>query len=324
MTGYSTKSGGSSERTEIREKMDALNKIAAENWDNPVWRKEMAAELTETIYKGFEHENLLDLMTEVEHAPFDGRVFVKETRGLKAFWVARGGKIKQSSMTSDVTELPRNTVGFAVSEFEDKLRTNFAETQATLVDSGIARLDAEINLRFFRALQAAVPNTSSSYISGSGLSLTALNTALREVRDNSRVFELAIVGRSTMVDQIHDLVSNGNASFLPETNEELLKRGVIGVYRGAKIITLKNFQDAEEEAFFPANEMWVIGKDASKFAFWGGLMSKEYDEQDNWYWHYLARRDFGGMVHRPRRLRRIVDTAIDSDYNTGDSFAATV
>jgi hypothetical protein len=271
----------------------------------------MAQELTETIYKGFEHENLLGLMTEVENAPFDGRVFIKQVRGLKAHWVARGGYIESSTLRADVIELPRDTVGFHVEEFEDKLVTNFAETQATLVDLGIQRLDAEVNLRFLRALQAAVPSGSDQYISGAGLSLTALNTALREVRDESRDFTVTIVGRSTMTDQIIDLLTAGpNSGFIPETNEALLRRGVLGVYRGARIVTLKNYKDADEKPFFPANEMWVIARDASKFAFWGGLKSKEFSEQDNWYWHFLARRDFGGIVHRPRRLRRIIDTSI--------------
>lgn len=311
------------ERTELRAKVDQLNKLAFEKWDDPTWRREMAQELTETIYKGFEHENLLGLMTQLENAPFDGRVFVKEVRGLKAYWVARGGYIESSTMRADVMELPRDTIGFQVEEFEDKIRTNFAETQANLVDSGIQRMDAEVNLRFFAALQAALPSGSDQYISGAGLSLTALNTALREVRDNSRDFNITIVGRSTMTDQIHDLLVGTGSAFYPETNEQLIQRGVIGTYRGARIVTLKNFQDADEVAFFPANEMYVIGRDASKFAFWGGLLSKEFTEQDNWYWHYLARRDFGGVVHRPRRIRRIVDTSISAAANSGDSFAAT-
>lgn len=299
------------DRDQLRAQTARLNQLAADNWDNPQWRREMAAELTETIYKGFEHENLLGLMTEVENAPFDGRVFIKQVRGLKAHWVARGGYIESSTLRADVIELPRDTVGFHVEEFEDKLVTNFAETQATLVDLGIQRLDAEVNLRFLRALQAAVPSGSDQYISGAGLSLTALNTALREVRDESRDFTVTIVGRSTMTDQIIDLLTAGpNSGFIPETNEALLRRGVLGVYRGARIVTLKNYKDAEEKPFFPANEMWVIARDASKFAFWGGLKSKEFSEQDNWYWHFLARRDFGGIVHRPRRLRRIIDTSI--------------
>jgi hypothetical protein len=301
------------ERKALREKIDRVNRDAAENWDNPTWRREMAQEMTETIYEGFDHENLLSLMAEVENAPFDGRSFVKEVRGLRAFWVARGGYIEASTMRAQVMEIPRDTIGFHVSEFEDKLRTNFAETQSTLVDLGIRRLDSEVNNRVLATFQAAIPDTSPYYIDDSGVSLASLNTALREVRDESKVFELAIVGRSTMTDQIMDelLGSSYNGSgFLPETNEQLVQRGVLGTYRGAKIITLRNFQDDEDVSFFPANEMYVIARDASKFAFWGGLMSKEYVEDDNWYWHYLARRDFGGVVHRPERARRIVDTSL--------------
>lgn len=300
------------ERAELREKIKRVNEEAALNWAKPEWRREMAAEMTQTIFEGFQHENLLSLLAEVENAGFNDRVFVKEVRGLRAFWVARGGYIEESTLRSDVMEIGRDTIGFHVSEFEDKLMTNFAETQSTLIELGIQRMDAEVNARFLALLQAAIPNTSPYYLDDSGLSLTTLNTALREVRDESKTFDISIVGRSTMVDQIMDeLLGAGNngAGFLPETNEALVQRGVLGKYRGANIVTLKNYKDDEDISFFPANELYVIGRDASKFAFWGGLMSKEYVENDNWYWHYLARRDFGGVVHRPERIRRIIDTA---------------
>lgn len=301
------------ERAELRAKVDRVNAEAAANWDNPAWRREMAQEVTETIYEGFEHENLLNIVTQVENAPFDGRVFIKETRGLRAFWIARGGYIEASTIRQDVMELPRDTIGFHVYEFEDKLRTSFGETQATLVDLGIQRMDAEINKRLLALFQTAVPNTSPYYISGAGFSLATINAALREVRDASRSFEVSIIGRSTMTDQILDdlLGTAGNGGgFLPQTNEDLIRRGVLGTYRGANIVTLRNYQDDEDVAFFPANELYVVARDASRVAFWGGLLSKEFTEQDNWYWHYLARRDFGGAVIRPSRIRRIVDTSI--------------
>jgi len=305
----------SEERQALRDARDKLNKAANDNWDDPKWRREMAQEMTETIFEGFQHENLLSLMAEVENAPFDGRVFVKEVRGLRAFWVARGGHIEASTLRAQVMEIPRDTIGFHVYDFEDKLRTNFAETQTTLVDLGIQRMDAEINKRVLALFQTAIPSSSAYYISGSGLSLTSLNTALREVRDESKTFEVSIVGRSTMTEQIMDELlgsSNNGSGFIPESNEQMVQRGVMGVYRGARIITLKNYEDDQDISFFPANELYVIARDASKFAFWGGLLSKEYVENDNWYWHFLARRDFGGVVHRPERARRIVDTSLSA------------
>lgn len=301
------------EREALLERIREINADAAANWHDAKWRYDMAQEMTEVIYEGFDHENLLSLMAEVENAPFDGRVFVKEVRGLRAFWIARGGHIEASTLKEDVMEIGRDTIGFHVSEFEDKLITNFAETQANLINLGIRRMDAAVNQRVLATFQAAIPSSSAYYVSGSGLSLTALNTAIRNVQDESKTSEVTLLGRSTMTGQIIDELvgsSSNGAGFIPESNEEMIRRGVLGTYRGARVITLLNHKDDEDVSFFPANELYVVARDASKFAFWGDLFTKEYDEQDNWYWHYLARRDFGGVVHRPERLRRIVDTNI--------------
>lgn len=305
------------ERREWEAKKKELNAQAEQYWKDPDWHREMAQELTETIYLGFEHENLLSYMTQVENADWNERVFLKEVRGLRAFLLARGGYIEASTTHAEVLEIQRETVGFHVYEEEDKLRSNFAETQATVVELGVQRMDATVNSWFFAGLQAAVPSSNASYVSVSDLStsgLGSLNNALTNVRDVSRDWEVAIVGRSTMVDQIRNaLWGIGNqpaAGFLPETNEDLLRRGVVGKYFGANIITLKNYLDDTGTPYFPANELWVIGRDASKFAFFGGLDSKEWIENAAWEWHYMARRDAGFIVHRPDRLRRIVDSSI--------------
>jgi hypothetical protein len=307
------------ERKALREKIDAVNADAAANWDSSEWRGEMAQELSETIYQGFDHENLLELMAEVENLPENGRSFIKNVKGLRAFWIARGGYIEASTVNTETAEIEKDMIGFHVYEFEDKLRNNFAETQATLVDLGIQRMDAAINQRVLATFQEAVTNVSPYYSSGAGLSLGTLNTAIREVRDATRGGQVVILGRSTMTEQIVDALlgaEHNGAGYLPETNEELLARGVIGNYRGNRIVTLTNFTDDLDLPFFPANELWVVARDASKFAFWGGLRAREWVENEVDYWHYRAHREFGGAVIRPSRLRRIVDNTIDEgDYS---------
>jgi hypothetical protein len=299
----------------LRKKVQILNEEARLKFNDPQWRRERAQEMTETIYMGFEHENLLGLMAEVENLPFDGRSFVKEVRGLKAFWVARGGHIEASTLNADVMEITRDTIGFHITEFEEKLETNFAETAATVVDLAVQRMDAAVNQRVFSLFQAAIPSSSPYYVSGTSVSLAALNSALTAVRDASRSRDVTIIGRSTMTEQIMDelLGSSYNGSgFLPATNEEMVNRGVLGTYRGATIVSLTNYLDENDVPFIPGNEMYVVASDASKFAFWGGMKSKEYMEDDNWYWHYIGKKDFGGTVHRPDRVRRIVDTSLSA------------
>lgn len=298
---------------ELAAEVAALNAEARERWGDPEWMHEMAREISETIYEGFDHENLLGLLANVDTVGWEDRVFVRELRGMRAFWVAAGGYIEASTIRKDVMELPRYRVGFHVFEFEEKLRSNFAETQSDMIDLGIQRLDAEINAYLLRLFQAAIPSSSPYYVTGAGVSLAAVNAALRAVRDASRTREVVILGRSTMVEQIQDALMDSNGipvGFLTETNEDLVRRGVLGTYRGARIVELLNYLDDQDVPFFPANEMYVMARDASKFAFWGGLEANEWTENEVDYWHYRAHREFGGIIHRPERIRRIVDSSL--------------
>lgn len=307
------------ERDELRKELKDVDAELAALWEDPAYRKEIAAEMTEEVFQGFLHENLVDMFTETERVGFDDRVFINETRGLKAHWVARGGDIESSTIRTDRMELSRDTIGFALTEHTDKLRTSFSATQAQLIDLGQQRLQAEINKRVVSLLQAGIPTTHASYVSVSDLSssLTALNTAIREVKDAAgtsahvQPTNLAIIGRSTMTEQIVDaLTADGtNTGFIPETNESLLDQGVLGRYRGARIITLTNYQDDNDVSFFPGNELYVLPRGAVRGAFYGSGMFKER-EDDNWYWHYRTRLDVGFNFILPGVVRRVVDSTV--------------
>jgi len=287
------------------ELIDAANEEARENWEDPKWRHDFAADLTESILLGFEYETLIDRWIDTERTDFNGRSYIREAGGLKAFYMARGGYIEASELTSEISEVPRDMIGVHVWEFEDKFLTNFAESAQTLRDLSIQRMDAEINRRVHTVLAEAVPTGSPYYLATPGLSKPGVDAAISAVRDSSRSGEVVIVGRPTMVDQIMDFDGFGN-----ETREEIRQKGVLGVYRGVPIVSLKNYKDEDGQPYLPGNEMWIMTRDTGKFAFFGGLKSKEFNELDNWYWHYLARRDTGVLVHHPERARRLIDTSI--------------
>lgn len=298
--------GRSQEENKLRmEIMEQANEEARENWDDPKWRKDFAADLTESILLGFEYETLIDRWMDTERTDFNGRIYVRESTGLKAWYMARGGYIEASELTTELSEVPRDMIGVHVWEFEDKFLTNFAESAETLRDLSIQRMDAEINRRVHTVLTEAIPTGSPYYLATPGVSKPGVDAALAAVRDASRSGQVAIVGRPTMVDQIMDFDGFGN-----ETKEEIREKGVLGNYRGANIVSLKNYKDENNLPYLPANEMWIMTRDTGKFGFFGGLKSKEFEELDNWYWHYLARRDTGVLVHHPERARRFIDTSL--------------
>lgn len=283
--------------------MEAANKEARENWDDPQWRAEFAADLTESILLGFDFETLVDRWIDTERTDFNGRIFVREAGGLKAFYMARGGYIEASELTSEISEVPRDMLGVHVWEFEDKFLTSFAESAQTLRDLSIKRMDAEINRRIHTVLKEALAPSNTT--TAAGISQATLDSVISTVQDESLSGNVVIVGRPTVVNKIASFDGFGN-----ETLEEIRRKGMIGVYHGADIITLKNFKDEDGVPYIPNNELWVMARDTGKFAFFGGLKSKEFMELDNWYWHYLARRDTGIMVHHPERAHLFVDSSI--------------
>lgn len=294
------------ERAKAAKLIDAVNAEAKENWNNPDWRRQMAAVLTESILEGFIYESFYDQIIDVERVGFNDRVLMEEETGLEVFFIAKGGHIEASSMVSEVLEMPRDTLAFHVYEFEDKMESNFAKSAATLRSLAVRRLDAAVNQQIRALVEATVDSGSPYYISGAGLSQAALNQAIREVRDESPGNRaITIVGRAPMVDQIADF-----SGFADEALEEIRARGRLGTYHGASVVAATNYKDENGTSYSPANELFVISADAGKFAMYGGLKSKEYVEQDNWYWHYIGRQDFGGVMARPERIRRVVDTSI--------------
>jgi hypothetical protein len=293
------------ERAKARELIEKINADAQANWENPEWRRQMARVLTQSILEGFQFETFYDLIVQVDRVGYTDRVILTEETGLKVYFIAKGGHIEASSMVSEKMELPRDTLAFHVFEFEDKMVDNFAKNAATMRNLAVQRLDWGVNRQIKALVEAGIGVASPYYETGASVSQAALNAAISGVRDASKTGQVTIFGRASMVDQISDFTG-----FAPEAQEEIRLRGGIGVYRGARIISVGHDKDEDGVSFMPANEMFVIGSDAGLMAIYGGLKSKEYSDYDNWYWHYIGRQDFGGVLHRPERARRFVDTSI--------------
>lgn len=291
------------EREKARELIERVNEEAAKNWHDPAWRRAMAAVLTQSILEGFRFETFYDQVIRVDRVGFNDRVLLEEETGLKVFFIAKGGHIEASALVSEQMEIPRDTLAFHVYEFEDKMEAGFAKSAATLRNLAVRRLDWGVNKQIKNLIEAAIPSTSPYYWSGATLTDVVLNQAIREVRDESETGVVTLYGRSTVVDQIADF-----DGFADEALEEIRMRGRLGVYRGASVVQVRNWKDEDGASFIPDDELYVIGDDAGMFAMYGGLKAKEYVEQDNWYWHYIGRQDFGGVVHRPERARRLVIT----------------
>lgn len=294
----------------------ALNQEAQDNWTNETWHREQAAILAERFDYGFQFDNLFPTYFEVRNVGEFDTVTITERRGLQVFWTARGGYIDETQLKTERFDVPRDTIGFHVSEFEDKLRANYAETLEELADLANQRLDAEVNRRMFNLLQAAIPPSSPYYVNATtGMTKADLDTALREVADqvrpnNGTMPPITILGRAAMIDAISDVVTDAAALFDPEGTAEIRRRGRLGVYRGANVVRIQNYTDENDESYIAENELWVFGGTVGVFAKYGGMQTKSWAENTVDYRHIRGRTDCGGVVYAPQRARRIVDGTI--------------
>jgi len=291
--------------------VEKLNQEARENWDNEAWHRQVAADLQSTLDYQFTFENLFSTYFQVDTVGEWDRVTLRERRGLKVFYTSRGGYIEESQIRTEDWQLPRDTLGFHVSEHTDKLRMNFAATMQDLVSLSEARMEAEVNRRIFNLLQEAVPSGAPEYVTTNGLTKPELDAAIREVRDAIKPNGLGpvpvtIIGRASMVDQISEF----NLGFDPEATSEIRAKGRLGVYRGANVVQVINYTDEDGQSYIPANELWVFGGTVGKFVTYGGMQVKSWEENAYDYRHYRARKDVGGLVHHPEQARRIVDTSV--------------
>jgi hypothetical protein len=294
------------EHAALKEK---LNEEARENWDNPEWHRQVARDVASSLDYGFTFENLFGTYLLVETVGEFDRVILRERRGLRVFYTSRGGYIEESQLRTENWELPRDTLGFHVSEHIDKLRANFADTMEDVVGLGQARLEAEVNRRMFNLLQESIPQGSPFYDSGAAITPETLDELIIEVNDAIQPNGLGpvpvtIIGRATAIDQISRF-----DGFADEAKEEIRLRGRLGIYRGANIVRVTNYTDENGAAYIPANELWVMGGTVGKFALYGGLLVKSWEENTVDYRHYRARKDIGGLIHHPEQARRFVITS---------------
>jgi hypothetical protein len=291
--------------------VDQVNAEAIENWDDDSWHRQIAADISSAVDYQFTYENVFQDYFRVQTVGEFDRVRIRERRGLKVFYTSRGGYIEESQIRTEDWALPRDTLGFHVSEHTDKLRANFAVAMNDIVTLGQERLEAEVNRRIFSLLQQAVPSGSPNYVATNGLTKPELNSAIREVKDAIKPNGLGpvpvtVIGRASMIDQISDF----DLGFDPEATAEVRARGRLGVYRGATVQQVINYADEDGLSYIPANELWVFGGDVGRFAMYGGLITRTWQENVVDYTHYRARKDVGGLVHHPEQSRRIVDNSV--------------
>ena len=301
---------------DLQNQINALNNEAADLVHDPAWVREVGQQISDEVWYGFNHANLIEIMSNVERKGLAELATIEtEVRGLTAFHIARGGYIEESSIHAETAYVPKDQIGIHVVEQVDRLETGFVPTAQKVVAQAPVRIDAEMNRRWLKLLQAGIPSSSAYYTATSNLTFTQVSNAIDAVKDvvEPSVDEpVVIVGRSTMINKLRNSITNSNTftSFLPGTNEKLFNNRTLDTFQGVPIIELRNFTDEYGRSYFPGNELWIVGKSVGKTVLYGTTRTASWVEEEAEYWHWQQRLNYGMTVVRPSHARRIVDSSV--------------
>lgn len=298
--------------TKSADEIALIDEEYRENDRDNTYRGKVDAELAKVIEHGFTEQSLLNGWIDVENVgEFDTAEPVVKVKGLRVYSTSRGGYIDESTLTEETQGVPRDTMGFHIVEFNDKLRAGFAAKFEVLKAKGLQKFEVEANRRIISGLRAATSTSDTGYVSVAGLTKAVLDEAITDVEDAAEVegdgeVNLAVLSRGTLLD----VVASFNFGFNPVVSEEVRQKGYLGTYKGAAVIRVKNTVDDDGVSYMPRNEMFVVGRKVGRWVNYGGTQVNSWVENTRDYTHFRARKDVGFVVSDPGLCRRIVDSTV--------------
>ena len=168
-------------------------------------------------------------------------------------------------------------------------------------------MDAEVNRRIHTVLAEAVPVDLAVLLRLRPVCRSPRSTRRsRAVRDASTRGEVVIVGRPQMINQIADFDGLRQRDPWRRSGRRASSASTVA----PTIVTLKNYKDEDGQPFLPATRCGSCRRTPASSPSSAASSPRSSSEQDNWYWHYLARRDSGVLVHHPERAHLLVDSSL--------------
>jgi len=272
-------------------------------------RQVFAEKILEEIKDRVDQEDISPLIAEVRTFPADAQAGFKYKRGLVAHVVEPGSYVPRSRPGQTVQLITPMTVAVAPEIELTRLDSGDFESTQELITMATDELKGKRTSLIWNALDSSIAAASGA-LGGLNNSLAinssdsvatkkaALDDALDTVADSPSQAR-AIIGRQNTVSWIQEIADYA------EVTKEQRDRGMLSIYRGVPIITLKNYIDRFDQSRITNDRFFVIGSDSIKVGFISGLRQLDGIDVDTATWHARIWEIYGILVLFPSRNVRI-------------------
>lgn len=261
----------------------------ADNWKDPAINAEfhaLAREISRQVMESYEFYDITPAILEQTTLPRDThKIVFRELKGYTATTVSAGGRRQQFRLdkTRTVTWIPDEYENATIEVYEEDLREgnygSVADIREGIRDALIHKKLATVMEELHRICNfdedvanwdgtdsAAAGNANFIYHPGATLNKHALNYALRKVIGRTgRV--VSIVGHPDYLLQIADFPGFIPYEAIDDQRNQLQRRGWIGYYRGANVVTVSEYYDKKynKKVWDPYN-IYIIGDGMAEVA----------------------------------------------------------
>lgn len=202
----------------------------------------------------------------------DDPAVIENVRGVRAYWVARGGTIDHSRVASYRFEPGRDTIGFHVSEPSRRISSIPDDDEDDRLASKLAQpvrqaMDLEVLNRVFRLAEESADGEHP-------------------------------VGTPTAGDRVRSIAASGGHPVVigwsltqAVLNDLYTDAGTIVCQVNELFPTYVDF----DLPFDPTRAV-VYARESMRFTQWGSFFSKEWDATDAWEWHVMGGIDLGAVM----------------------------
>lgn len=274
-------------------------------------RTAMAKKITKELQDDVEQRDLSGLIFDKEFIPVGTQAEWILKGKMRVYWHEPGSYAPRTAVFQRVFTLQTEMLS-AHPEFEiTQLRAGRYGTIADQATSAREAILGAINARVWNTIQGSIASTDPNYTniaSGGTLTKAALDAAITYCNDENGGGARAIIGRRHLMDALLDFGSVSDVDsgvFGDRTKEEVLRMGVLGVYRGVPIVGLPQWQDANGLNTISNQDVMIMGGGSGKFVTSQNLESMDDIDIDTLMWHLHLWTKVGMAVFFPERNYRI-------------------
>ncbi|AZU99052.1 hypothetical protein pW4_32 [Bacillus phage pW4] len=267
-------------------------------------REELASLVTENLEAEMKAYDLRPLLFETKQRELLETVEYKRKGKFRAFRITRGGYVPKSQNFQDVVKASPEEFAVRPSCHLHQIRTGRISSVDELRTGAAEALLTEYNRYLFESLNTAVNATDNPKNV-----FTVSKEVSKEVLD-AAIASAAKHGHVSIVGTYQSLLPITNFTGYTDTQkDEIMRTGKIGVYRGANLVELTEYDDADGLPVVKDDTIFLVVRKAGYIDDFGEMGNEEITDKEHSEFSILIRKEWGFTILYPEYLFMIKITA---------------